>query len=347
MAFGAWLQVVAAALAPSQVVRGPVVTQPSTDGAVIAYTAKGATEVVIDDLRRLPQRSGSVVAALTGLRSGLRHRYRVVNGSVELAAGSFRTDPGPTGSFRAAVFGDYGDGGSNETAVARLTASWKPDLTISTGDNVYLFAAGGFLLDSNVFRPLEPLLRMSAFVPALGNHDTLGDGGSAFLGAFALPGEKRWYVQRYGSAAFVVLDSDTAFGPGTPQQRFLEQAVRDTRSACLRFAVFHHPPWSPHSGGIAPGLRRYVVPVLEKAGFQGVLLGHVHSYERARKAGVEYVTVGTGGARIGNYGDSTIRPRRRITGTYGALRLDVSPHRAVGRFIDINGRTRDRFSIAC
>ena len=285
---------------------------------------------------------------VTGLPAGRRLPYaiRTPAGTV-LATGSLRTDPGPSGTFSAAAFGDYGDGGTGEAGVARLVTGWRPDVTVSTGDNVYLFAAGGFLLDPNVFTPLRDLFRQTAFVPALGNHDTFGDGGAAFLGAFALAGAERYYVQRYGSAAFVVLDSDSPVTPSSPQGRFLRAAIASTRDACFRIAVFHHPPFSPHSGPIAAGLRRYVAPLLERAGFQLVLLGHVHSYERTHEGSTTYVTVGTGGATLGRYADSTLAPDRRIRGRHGALRLTVGPRRLVARFTTSDGRVLDRFARTC
>jgi hypothetical protein len=354
MAFGTWLQVAATALAPVAVTRGPVVTQPSPAGAVVTWSTSRPTTgtLAVRDGAGTTMRFAAPVGStssvrVTGLAPGTRYAYAVDAGGTTLATGSFRTDPGPTGSFSAAAFGDYGDGGTGEAGVARLVTGWRPDVTVSTGDNVYLFAAGGFLLGPNVFTPLRDLFRETAFVPALGNHDTFGDGGAAFLGAFTLGGAERYYVQRYGSAAFVVLDSDAPVDPTSPQGRFLRAAIRDTRDACFRIAVFHHPPFSPHSGPIAGGLRRYVAPLLERAGFQLVLLGHVHSYERTHERATTYVTVGTGGATLGRYADSTLPPDRRIRGRHGALRLTVGPRRLLARFTTSDGRVADRFALTC
>ena len=343
-----WLAIVLASLAPVHVTRGPVVTQATPSGAHIAYTTdRRAPGSLAIDGRELPVAAGTDHrVTVTGLAPGRRYPYVIREGGATIARGTLRTDPGPGGSFRAAVFGDYGEGTKAETAVVRLAAAWRPDLLVTTGDNVYLFAVGGLLLDPNMFGPLAPLLTRTVFVPSLGNHDTFGDDGATLLAALDLPG--RWYVQRYGPISFIVLDSDAALDATSPQIAFLRRALRETRDSCFRVAVFHHPPFAPHSGGIAKALLRNVVPLLERGGVQLALLGHVHDYERSFvRDGVTYVIVGTGGATIGRYRASVIPLAFGLTDTFGALRLDVSPHRIKAAFQDAAGRTRDRFQIAC
>ncbi len=345
-----WLAILLASLAPTHVTRGPVVTRATTSGAHVSWLTDQPTATLLRiGSRTFTGPAGTDHGAVaTGLSPGRTYAYDVMNGADQIAHGTFRTDPGPNGRFRAAVFGDYGEGTKDETAVVRLTAGWRPDVLVSTGDNVYLFAAGGALLDPNMFGPLRPLLGQAVFVPALGNHDTVLDGGATLLGALDLPGAKRWYVQRYGPAAFIVLDSDSSVAPGSPQIAFLRRALRQTRDSCFRVAVFHHPPFAPHSGTIAGALLHTVVPLLERGRVQLVLLGHVHDYERSHvRRGVTYVTVGTGGAAIGRYRASTIPLAAMLTNTFGALRLDVAPHRIRGAFQDVTGRVRDRFQVRC
>jgi hypothetical protein len=346
----AWLlAAVLAIAAPAALTRGPVVTQPSPTGAVVSWSmARPApSSVRIDGRTVFGATARSPRIRLAGLAPGRRYAYAIGSGGHVLARGSLRTAPPPTGTFTAAVFGDYGSSGAGERAVARLTARWRPDLAVTTGDNVYLLAIPG-LFDPNLFRPLAPLLRVSSLVPALGNHDEYLDGGRALLGALTLPGAGRYYVQRYGAATFVVLDSNRSLAPGTPQGRFLAAALRGARSSCFRFVVLHHPPFSLHSGGIAGHLRRYLVPAIERAGVQLALLGHVHAYERSRvRHRVTYLTVGTGGAELGEGLGSRVGDASTVTGSYGALRLVVGPRRAAGAFVSVDGRVRDRFALTC
>jgi hypothetical protein len=192
------------------------------------------------------------------------------------------------------------------------------------------------------------VLEQAVFVPALGNHDTFLDGGRTLLGALDLPPPGHWYVQRYGPIAFIVLDSDVDLAPGSPQVAFLTRALQQTRDSCFRVAVFHHPPFNPHSGGIAAALARTVVPRLQRGDVQLTLLGHVHDYERSYvRTGVTYVVVGTGGAAIGRYPVSSIPLARHLVNTFGALRLDVAPHHIQATFADVAGHVRDRFGVAC
>ena len=113
--------------------------------------------------------------------------------------------------------------------------------------------------------------------------------------------------------------------------------------------MLHHPPYAPHSEGIAPHLREHLLPVLRRHGFQALLLGHVHAYERSVPVdGMTHLTVGTGGASIGEYGESTVALAASTYGRYGALRLDVGPRVATGAFVTADGvSARDRFSVRC
>jgi hypothetical protein len=287
------------------------------------------------------------VVRVRGLAPGRRYRYTVRAGGAVVARGSLRTAPLPSGRFRAVVYGDYGAGTPEQLAVARMATSWQPDLFIAPGDHVYP-AAFDTLLEPNLFRPMRPLLRRAAFLPALGNHEEIAFGSRAFLNAFALRGAERWFLERYGSAAFLVLDSNTDLAPGTRQGRFLAAAVKQAARSCFRFAVVHHPPFAPPQEGIAPHLRRHLLPLLQRHGFQALFLGHVHAYERnVPVGGITHVTVGTGGAEINEGGQPTRPLAASVYGRFGALRLDVGPRTATGRFITVDGAVRDRFTLRC
>lgn len=347
---GALVAAVLAAI-PSHAIllRGPVVTQAAPDGALVTWRTDVPTGATLRvDGRRLP---GGITKdpsiRVTGLVPGRRYRYRLAAGQETLAAGSFRTAPPPDEGFRAAVFGDYGAGSEAERRVARLAASWRPDLLVTTGDNAYPLALAS-LLDTQIFLPLRRLLAVTAWAPALGNHDYYLTNARDFLAAVHLPGAGRWYVQRFGPVAFVVLDSDREMGPGTPQGRFLRAAARATQDACFRIAVFHHRPFSPNAAGIAEGLQQDLVPVLRSGRFQLALMGHVHWYERSLpRDGTTYVIVGTGGAAPDQEGDDSLPRAAQVKATFGALRLDVAPGRLAGTFVDVDGNVRDRFALRC
>jgi hypothetical protein len=216
---------------------------------------------------------------------------------------------------------------------------------LTTGDNSYPLGLP-VLFDVNIFHPYAAVMRHAAWFMVLGNHDEYGDGGASELSAFHLPGAERWYHLRWGQVDITVLDSNRPLGPDTAQGRFAAHSLG--QGSCLRFSAWHHPPWSPHSEGIAPSLRADVVPLLERNHIDVALLGHVHSYERSvPRAGVTYVTAGTGGAAIGRYGDSTLPAARLVRNTFGAVRVDVAGRRARFRFISDDGRVLDDFTRVC
>jgi hypothetical protein len=145
----------------------------------------------------------------------------------------------------------------------------------------------------------------------------------------------------------VVLDSNVSVGPGSPQLRFARSSL--ARASCFRFAALHHPPWEPPGSRIAPGLRRNIVPLVEKNDVQVVFEGHLHAYARSRPHhGVLYVAVGTGGAELDDDSDQlTIPSARVVEGRFGALRVDVAGRAARFRYQTVDGRVRDDFGLRC
>ena len=263
-----------------------------------------------------------------------------------LAEGTFRAAPVSPATFTFAVVGDFGSGTNNETAVASLIESWRPDFVLTVGDNAYPQGLPG-LLDRDIFGPYAAVMRRSAWFPALGNHDVKTNGGKPELEAFHSLGNERWYRFNWGNTAVVVLDSNVSVAPGSPQLRFARSSL--ALPSCFRFAAWHHPPWEPPGNRVAPGFRRNIVPLVEKNGVQVVFDGHLHAYARSRRHhGVVYVAVGTGGAELDDdAGELTIPSARVVQGRYGALRVDVAGRRARFRFQTVDGRVRDDFRLRC
>lgn len=342
----------AAALVAAQIglTRGPLTESVSPHAATIAFVTSEPVRAVValDDgtIEETPLERDHAVR-LGGLTPGRRYRYTLgsLEGNKILAHGSFRAAPSGPARFTFAVVGDFGSGSDAERRVAREIGSWRPDFVLTTGDNSYPLALPA-LFDRNIFGPYAQVMRQAAWFMALGNHDEIVDGGASELAAFHLPGSERWYHLRWGQADITVLDSNLPAGSNTAQGRFAAKSL--ARGSCFRFTAWHHPPWSPHSEGIAPQLRADVVPLLERNHVDVALLGHVHSYERSvPRGGVTYVTAGTGGAYIGRYGDSSLKAARLVRDTYGALRVDVDGRRARFRFISTDGRTLDDFTRVC
>jgi acid phosphatase type 7 len=341
--------VIAAAVAAVALARGPVAESVTQRSAVISFrtTASDHSFVLLSNGARIDAGHGvDHVARLNGLTPGVHYAYTVRTDSGVLGKGTFRAAPAGTATFTFAVVGDFGSGTSNEAAVAALIESWHPDFVLTVGDNAYPMGSPG-LLDRDIFSPYAAVMRESAWFPALGNHDVEADDGKPELEAFHSLGKERWYRFTWGNAAVVVLDSDVSVAPGSPQLRFARSAL--ALPSCLRFAAWHHPPWEPPGRPLSPGLRRTIVPLVEKDGVQVVFEGHLHAYARSRpRHGVLYVAVGTGGAPLDNDARKLTIPLARVVqGHFGALRVDVAGRTARFRYQTVDGRVRDRFRVSC
>jgi hypothetical protein len=341
--------VIAAAVAAVALIRGPVAESVTQRSAVVSFRTASPEHafVTLHNGARVDAGTGvDHVARLTRLTPGMHYAYTVRVGSGAVARGTFRAAPARAGRFTFAVVGDFGSGNRNETAVASLIESWHPDFVLTVGDNAYPLGSPG-LLDRDIFGPYAAVMRESAWFPALGNHDVKANGGRPELEAFHSLGAERWYRFTWGNTGVVVLDSDVSVAPGSPQLRFARSAL--ALPSCFRFAAWHHPPWEPPGRPISPGLRRTVVPLVEKDGVQVVFVGHLHAYARSRpRRGVLYVAVGTGGAELDyDAGDLTIPSARIVQGHYGALRVDVAGRAARFRYVTVDGMVRDEFRLRC
>jgi hypothetical protein len=341
--------VIAEAVAAVTLTRGPVAESVTQRSAIISFrtSMRDDASVVLRDGARIPAGTGvDHVARLRGLTPGKHYEYTVEGDSAALATGRFRAAPARASRFTFAVVGDFGSGSANETAVASLIESWHPDFVLTVGDNAYPQGSAG-LLDRDIFDPYAAIMRASAWFPALGNHDVKADDGTPELQAFHSLGKERWYRFTWGNAAVVVLDSDKSVAPGSPQLRFARRAL--ARRSCFRFAAWHHPPWEPPRRPFSPGLRRNIVPLVQKDGVQVVFVGHLHAYARSRPhQGVVYVAVGTGGYRLDfDARKLTIPSARTVQGHFGALRVDVVRRTARFRYETVDGRVRDRFRLTC
>ena len=340
---------IAEAVAAVALTRGPVAESVTLRSAIISFrtSVREHDTVLLQNGDRIDAGRGiGHVARLTHLTPGKHYEYTVEGESGALAVGTFRAAPRRASKFTFAVVGDFGSGTSDEAAVASLIESWHPDFVLTTGDNAYPLGSKA-LLDRDIFRPYAAVMRESAWFPALGNHDVKADHGKPELEAFHSLGKERWYRFTWGNAAFVVLDSDTSVAPGSPQLRFARRAF--ARRSCFRFAAWHHPQWEPPGRPLSPGLRRNIVPLVQKHGVQVVFVGHLHAYARSRPHhGVVYVAVGTGGATLDFDARLLTIPLAQIVqGRFGALRVDVAGRTARFRFETVDGTVFDRFRLSC
>ncbi|HJZ61408.1 MAG TPA: metallophosphoesterase [Miltoncostaeaceae bacterium] len=313
---------------PDPFTRGPYLVQVGTTTATLRWRVEGRPRVAIVATTPDGRTVTSADGRLTGLAPGARQGWVAVVDGQARAFGAVTTAPtDPRAAIRFTAFGDYGAGGEDERAVARVAAAQQPAFTVVPGDNSYLAAAPP-LFDHNIFAPMRPLLAQGPFISTLGEHDLAFRGGRDVARALGLPNGGGRYVWDYGPLRFVVLglEADRADVPVV-------------RSALAR-------PGARHVYVVVHRAPAHGNPVLAAAAgrLTAVFAGHNHRYERQVVDGVPVMVVGTGGAP--RSGDETLTPRSAgaaaSLAVFGALRVDDRPGRVAMAFIDSAGRVRDR-----
>jgi len=168
--------------------------------------------------------------------------------------------------------------------------------------------------------------------PALGNHEFNGcdadktpclENWWAAFGSLPLK-PFRWYSVTIGQTLLVLLlDSDSALKPGSPQRTWFEHQIT-TADPRTRFimVMMHYPPVRDPiypAGRDEKEIARYFARNAKSLPQQVVVVGsHVHNYERYRKNGVTYLVSGGGGAKP--------VPALRLFGERSQLRTGVNFH---------------------
>ncbi len=309
--------------------RGPYLVRVGDSSAELHWRQDSSAPVELIAWAPGAGPSMAVDGRFTALRPGTRYSWTASIDGVARAAGSFRTAPATLAEpITLVAIGDYGSGDDHEWAVARVAAAQDPSLTVTTGDNSYLNAAGP-LLDRNIFRPLAPLLQRAPLVVGLGDHDTFPPGPKALLDAFDLQAER--HVAAYGPLQIIVLGVD---GDATGVAEFAAKALAEP-GFTRRLAVVHRP--------LQPG-----DPLLDvlRGRVDAVLSGHLHRYERRVVDGMLTFTVGTSGMGPGDL-DFTQRTAGAAVSLldYGLLRIDLRADGTTYTFIDERGRVLDRLAV--
>jgi hypothetical protein len=285
------------------------------------------------------------------------------------------TDNGSGGSTTLrqtfGVIGDYGDDDDNSRAVADLIKGWDPDFIITTGDNDY--SDGAF---RGTFEGLElgvgqyfheyignyqgsegPGSEVNRFFPTPGDHDWGDtcddpDGLDDYLRYFTLPddnsGNERYYDFRRGDVHFFavhgLLDCEV---DGATADSVQAQWVRDAALASdarFKVAYCHRPPYS--SGDRHVGEGAHMRWPWGDWGFDIVLSGDDHVYERIELDGVIYIVNGIGGVDLHGFVDTPVEGSLvRFVDNYGAMRFDVYDDRLEAQCITVDSTVVDEFTI--
>ena len=195
--------------------------------------------------------------------------------------------------------------------------------------------------------------------PALGNHEYLEPRATPYFqywGGRAGPAGKGYYSYELGAWHVVVLNTNCdasglgGCAAGSPQEIWLRQDLREHQGACI-VAYGHHALFSSgffRSHAVHPELKP-LWDDLYAVHADLMLAGHEHSYERFApqdpegradpQHGIREIVVGTGGRSHDPLGLAMPNSEVRNVGTYGVLKLTLSPQGYTWEFLPEEGKT--------
>ncbi len=271
--------------------------------------------------------------------------------------GGFTPNPGaapPAGQpFVLAAVGDGAGGENGETSVTNLIAGWNPNLFLYLGDvyekgtttefsNWYGTAGGSFF---GQFRAITD--------PTIGNHEYTAGQAPGYFDYWNKPPDY-YSVNTPVGWHLVSLNSNLDGSAGSAQYTWLQQDLANNTQPCT-LVYFHHPLFNI---GPEPVPARFtaVWPLLAQHGVDLVLNGHDHDYQRwvpmdgngnADPSGPTEFVVGTGGHSLQSFIMNDPRVANSLSGSFGALRLDLNPGGASYRYVTAAGTTVDSGGVTC
>jgi tartrate-resistant acid phosphatase type 5 len=272
--------------------------------------------------------------------SDFKRRLMVLVGCVFLTQW-LAIDPQQTAAadpVRFGIIGDYGGG-----TVEGMLNGYDVDFMATAGDNSY-----GSNYTTSVYNHYGDFVDDELFYATPGNHDY--DYISGYDAIFDyLPddghdSDGRYYDVVEGPVHIFLVDSTVALASGNAmsvQKAWLEAAMATSISP-WQVVLMHHPPYS--SGG-KHGSEVDMQWDYAGWGADAVIGGHDHHYERVDKNGIPYFVNGAGGHGLYEI-DGPVVPGSQVrVKEYGAQIIDATDTEMRFRFINVDGTTRDDFTI--
>lgn len=220
--------------------------------------------------------------------------------------------------LRLVTFGDWGDGGEEQIAVARAMDRLAGQIGgfhggLMLGDNFYTSGVSG-VDDSKWNRffahlyDTEQLGKLPWFV-VLGNHDYEGDEEAQIqytamsAGRWNMPAHyfRKDFVARNGTNLLTVLAIDTNedFGDWDGQLRWLEKELSAQQGALQPTVVIgHHTIISYAFHGTTEFVAQRIDPLLQRYRPLAYLCGHDHNLQLNESGNMLYAVLGGGGRDI-------------------------------------------------
>jgi predicted phosphodiesterase len=248
---------------------------------------------------------------ITGLKPNTKYRYRVYSQEVLSHVGTkvlygtisasnvyrskpleFTTSNPSKNDISFLVVNDIH--GNNELMESLLKGTdWdKTDLVFFNGDMTNDIRSEDQLFADFLDKAVELFASETPMYYARGNHETRGNFATTFPRYFQTPTNELYYMFRQGPVCFVVLDcgedkpdSDMEYSGivafdsyRTKQAAWLKEALKQDvfQDATYRVVVVHMPPFGGWHG--EQEIADKFVPLLEEAGIDVMLCGHLHRY---------------------------------------------------------------------
>jgi len=282
----------------------------------------------------------------TGLEPGKKYYYDVPD--TDETEGYFKTAPVGRASFEFVVYGDTRTRHELHQEITDALEEAEPDFILHTGD---LVSNGTDAAQWPVFFAIEnEILRKTAFFPVLGNHERNSPHFYEFFDV-----ETPFYSFNWGSAHFIVLNSDVGTAAASEQAReafwaeqllWLEDDLAASQNADFRFVTMHHPPFTAvmsRQEGDHPV--DDMVPLFEKYRVNAVFNGHDHNYQHHVNNGVHYVVTGGGGAPLYPVDGPLEGITQKVESTEHYVTVKVEGAKAVVEAIALDGHLIDTIEL--
>jgi hypothetical protein len=344
---------------------------PETGGAKLHATATESPFVVTSTIKVFnadapPDYAGTWYmhdASLTGLTPSTCYAYGLDADSTIVARFCTARNPGDT--VRFAAIGDTNPAVAfNTREVVAKIVPLGFDFTLHGGDIEYYDS----LVETYAywFELMPPLLRVGAFLPAIGNHDSDDQTGEPddkyqqyterFWGNAGFDGQDvgyEYYAYSSGGVWFLTVDTEEPIETGSTQYQWVEsELAKAAASPGYRFSIYyqHRPFLTCGDTGDNTAALAQLQPLFTKYGVPLVIQAHMHGYERFETPGLTVVTVGGGGGALGDVNANTSRTycnERVASGAFfHAAIFEITPGQLAATIIDEQGNVRDQFQHA-
>ncbi|MBN1342029.1 MAG: metallophosphoesterase family protein [Phycisphaerae bacterium] len=301
------------------------------------------------------------------------HTYYKVTVDGQNCTGSFKT--APQESATSLTFYGYGDTRSDPNTHDAVVAKLLDDMNADPEHRqTFCLHGGDFTMDgmdepfwddeyfNRDYPDTQTFLQTLPILACVGNHETYRadfkppapeDMAKLFRKywplAFMPPGPPYYYSFDYGPLHVTVLDQYGGdYDAGSAQATWMAQDLAATDKP-WKVVMFHHPAWSANGIPSHPDDNDHTIqtdlcPVFEATGVKLVVQGHEHYYARCESNGIQYLTLGGGGAPLSppdpNYTNVVVAKE-----AYHFARFDIDGSQMNVTVIDIQGETIDAFQV--